>query len=162
MRAGSFGAGSARHQAVGHAASLNLTPMIDMMTIILVFLVKSYSVAPQYLTSTQEIQLSATTSEITAPDAPVVIIGKDGVLVDGAVVVNFKEGKPAATFLKAQTVPELLAAFKGIAAKAKKEQSKTLILQADRFVSYDTLKPILRTAGVAGFTDIKLAGRFKE
>ena len=45
---------------------LNLTPMIDMLTIILVFLIKVYSTDPAFLTPTQKIELSTTTSESAA------------------------------------------------------------------------------------------------
>ena len=146
----------------GHGVGLNLTPMVDLLTIILVFLIKSYSTTPQYLTPTQDIQLTMTKSETTAPDAPVLIVGKDGILVEGAVVVAFKEGKPSKDFNLKKTLPELSDALKKLVAKAKQEHSHTLILQADKSVAYDTLKPILRTAGVVGFTDIKFAGNYSN
>jgi biopolymer transport protein ExbD len=140
---------------------LNLTPMIDMMVIILVFLVKSYSTEPQFLTNTQNIELSNTTSLQAAPDKPVLIVGKDGVLLDGQTLVSFADGVPTKAFMRAKVVPELLDAL------ARKKEvdvdfTGTLILQADRAVAYNTIKPILRTAGVAGFTDIKFAGILNE
>lgn len=147
----------------GHGAGLNLTPMIDMMTIILVFLIKSFSVSPAYLTPTQDIKLSVTSSENEAPDRAVLIIGKDGILIEGQTVIAFKDGKPSAQFLKQDTIPELYKALKELHQRAQtKTPSSTLILQADRELAYTLFKPILRTAGLAGFTDIKFAGVFAD
>ncbi len=146
-----------------HGGGLNLTPMIDMMTIILVFLIKSYSVSPSYLTPTQEIRLSPTTSESVAPDRAVLIIGKDGILIEGQKVIAFQNGKASADFLKRDSVPELYKALKELHTRAQiKTPSGTLILQADRELSYSILKPILRTAGLAGFNDIKFAGQVED
>lgn len=148
-----------RRQVV--AASLNLTPMIDMMTILLVFLIKSYSADPSYLTNTQSIALSRTTSSEVAPDKPVLMIGRDGVLLDGQTLVSFHDGVPTPGYLNSKVIPELMDA---LAAKKAADASftGTLILQADKSISYTTLKPLLRTAGVAGFNDIRFAGVTKE
>ena len=105
MRRRKFGSSAAAKLKTGsgHGVGLNLTPMVDLLTIILVFLIKSYSTTPQYLTPTQDIQLTKTPSDIAAPDAPVLIVGKDGILVDGTVVVVFKDGKPAVGFAQKKT-----------------------------------------------------------
>lgn len=143
------------------AAGLNLTPMIDMMTILLVFLIKNYSTDPSYLTNTQGIELSQTTSEVGAPDKPVLIIGKDGVLLDGQTLVSFPGGVPSKAYLNSKVVPELMDALEQKKA-GDVDFTGTLILQADKGISYITLKPVLRTAGIAGFTDVKFAGVTKE
>lgn len=163
-RFGAFGPGK---KGGGHnmtlKASLNLTPMIDMMTIILVFLIKTYSVSPEYLTPTQGIQLSATTSETAAPDRAVLFVGKDGILIEGQTVFAFNNGTPDNKFFSQDTVPGLLKALGDLMKRSqKKEGAGTLILQADREVPFTWLKPILRTAGLAGFNDIKFAGNYAE
>jgi biopolymer transport protein ExbD len=158
------------HSIPGTAAGLNLTPMIDMLTIILVFLIKSYSVTPEYLTPTQKIDWAVTTSEKNAPDSAVLIVGQDGILIDGRVVVPFKKGTIDATTLKNGQLPELLKALTAMAAKtqfiaAKNSSVKftgTLILQADKNLPFEVLKPILRTAGLAGYNDIKFAGVYPD
>ncbi|HVJ64533.1 MAG TPA: biopolymer transporter ExbD [Bdellovibrionota bacterium] len=154
-----FGFGKKRQQTA--SASLNLTPMIDMMTILLVFLIKNYSTDPSYLTNTQSIELSRTTSETSAPDKPVLIIGKDGVLLDGQTLVSFPQGVPSKAYLNAKVIPELMDALE-VKKSSDADFTGTLILQADKAVPYTTLKPVLRTAGVAGFNDIKFAGVTKE
>ncbi len=156
----SFGFGKKRRHNSA-AATLNLTPMIDMMTILLVFLIKNYSTDPSYLTNTQSIALSQTTSDTGAPDKPVIIIGKDGVLLDGQTLISFQSGVPSKAYLNSKVIPELMDALE-LKKASDADFSGTLILQADKSISYTTLKPVLRTAGVAGFTDIKFAGVTKE
>ncbi len=146
-----------------HSAGLNLTPMIDMMTIILVFLIKSYSVSPSYLTPTQEIKLSTTTSENMAPDRAVLIIGKNGILIEGKNVVPFKNGTPDKAYFSQDTIPALYNALVEVAKRSTQESSSgTIILQADKGISFDFLRPVLRTVGVAGYHDIKFAGVYEE
>jgi len=142
-------------------ADLNLTPMIDTLIVLLIFLVKSYSVTPSYLTPTQSIELSRTTSKDGAPDKPALIVGKDGILLNGSILIAFKNGVPIRDFSKDPYIPEL----KDRLDKMKNSDpqfSGTLILQADKSIPYHVLKPILRTAGVAGFYDIKFAGQGAE
>jgi biopolymer transport protein ExbD len=155
-----FGMGKKRRREMA-SASLNLTPMIDMMTILLVFLIKNYSTDPSFLTNTQGIELSQTTSDTGAPDKPVLIIGKDGILLDGQTLVSFPSGIPSKAYLGSKVVPELMDALE-LKKAADADFSGTLILQADKSISYTTLKPLLRTAGVAGFNDIKFAGVTRE
>lgn len=142
-------------------AELNLTPMIDTLIVMLIFLVKSYSVTPSYLTPTQSIELSRTSSKDSAPDKPALIIGKDGILLDGNVLIAFKDGIPVRDFSKDPYIPELKDRLDRLK-KADPEFSGTLILQADKTIPFHVLRPILRTAGVAGFYDIKFAGQGAE
>lgn len=156
-RGGSFGM-KAGH---GHGgAHLNLTPMIDMMVVLMIFLVKVYSMEPEYLTKTQDIELAQTLSPVAAPDAPVIMIGKDGIVVEGRVVVPLVDGKGIQT--KGGIIPELRDELSRMAKAAKEAQGEkfqgTLILQADQSIPFDSLKPVFRSAGLAGFLDFKFAG----
>jgi biopolymer transport protein ExbD len=142
-------------------ADLNLTPMIDTLIVMLIFLVKSYSVTPSYLTPTQSIELSRTSSKESAPDKPALIIGKDGILLNGQVLIAFKNGVPVRDFSKDAFIPELKEKLDKMKT-ADPDFSGTLILQADKSIPFHVLRPILRTAGVSGFYDIKFAGQGAE
>ena len=165
-----FGGRGGSHSAGGPAAHLNLTPMVDLLTIILVFLIKTYSVTPAFLTPTQGIALAETQSESEAPDKAVLIVGKNGIMFEGKVVVAFVNGELPAKSIRGGELPELRSALEAVAAKTKFIASKnstveftgTLILQADKELPFDSLKPVLRTAGMAGFHDIKFAGVFLD
>jgi biopolymer transport protein ExbD len=150
-----------RNRKLVPTPDLNLTPMIDTLIVLLIFLVKSYSVTPEYLTPTQGIELSRTTSKQGAPDKPALIIGKDGILFNGVVLIAFKDGVPARDFSKDPFIPELKERLDKIKGDDT-DFSGTLILQADKSIPFHVLRPILRTAGVSGFYDIKFAGSGAE
>jgi biopolymer transport protein ExbD len=152
--------------AASHDGGLSLTPMIDMFIILIVFLIKGFSTEPAFLTPTQGIELAFTSSDVSAPNSAVLIIGKDGIIIEGKLVVPFKDGVVQSTTLKGGEFPELHKSLKDLADKTKFIAEKnssvkftgTLILQADRQLPFETLRPILRTAGLAGYNDIKFAG----
>lgn len=157
MAFSTFGRSRKSHDA---AHMLNLTPMIDVMVIILIFLVKSYSVTPQYLTPAKDLKLAAITSDVSAPDNATLVVGMDGIRIDDQVVVNFAQLK-ASAFSEASW-PELERKLRQLQKDKKFKGSDVLILQADRGLAFDYLKPVIRTAGAAGFKDIKFAGSFED
>ena len=100
-------------------ASLQITSMADILTIILVFLIKSYSVDPAFLTPTQNISLAMTTSEQAAPDKAVMIVGHDGILIEGKLIVPFKNGEVSNSDVKGGELPELRKTLEEMATKTK-------------------------------------------
>lgn len=64
-----------------------LTSLVDMMTILLVFLLKSFSVEEERLVAA-DLTLPVSTSEVATADDPVVVIARDAVLVDRRMVVD--------------------------------------------------------------------------
>ncbi|NOY24597.1 MAG: hypothetical protein GXP62_01875 [Oligoflexia bacterium] len=69
-------------------AGLTITSMMDMMTIILVFLLKSYSTNDVSVAPSASLQLPSSTSA-KAPELAVnLVVAKDQVVVDGAQVLR--------------------------------------------------------------------------
>jgi biopolymer transport protein ExbD len=168
-----FGGGGGGHSAAGgggHGTGLNLTPMIDLLTILLVFLIKNYSVNPYFLTPTQNIKLANTVSESVAPDKAVLLIGKDGIMIEGKLVVSFEGKKVEEVKFDEKKIAELKTGLETLANKTKFISEKnsqvqftgTLILQADKDLPFEIMKPILKTAGIVGFNDIKFAGVYPD
>jgi len=156
------GRSGVKRRGMSHGVSLNLTPMIDLMTIMLIFLIKSYSISPQYLTPAEHLKLAVTTSDSAAPDKVSIALGLDGVRVEGKLVVSFSGTAKDAKLLNLPSIPALQKALTKLKLDPKMEGSDTLIIQADRALSFDYVKPILRTAGAAGFHDIKFAGIYED
>ncbi len=152
-----FGRG-ATHAAPAHY--LNLTPMIDVMVIILIFLVKSYSVTPEYLSPAQGLNLTAVSSDTAAPDRAAMAITKEGIRIHDKVVVTFSELKKNA--LEENVWPQLQQALIRLQKDKKFQKSDILIIQADRDLPFDFMKPVIRSAAAAGFKDIKFAGVFED
>ena len=63
--------------------ALKLTPLIDMMTILLVFLLKSYSAEGQIVTVTQDLRLPESTADTRPRVTSVVAVTSEWILLDG-------------------------------------------------------------------------------
>jgi len=158
----SFGFGRGARGSHDSTPALNLTPMIDVMTIILIFLVKAYSVTPEYLKPADDLKLSTIRSDVNAPDKAQLVISKEGIFVADKLVVAFHKGQADERFVGQDSVPELERALRQLSKTANFKGSDVLVIQADRELPFDYMKPVIRTAGAAGFHDIKFAGIFEE
>src|SRR5438105_2266701 len=72
---------------------LNLTAMVDMFTIILVFLLRSYSTSAVQLTPADRLQLPASFSASQPVEALKVVVAKHGIYVDDVKVIDLDNGK---------------------------------------------------------------------
>lgn len=71
--------------------SLNLTSMIDMFTILVVFLIKSYSAEGQIVTVSDALTLPHSRSERTVELNLEIMVTSDAVVVDGEPIVSVDE-----------------------------------------------------------------------
>src|SRR3990167_10444148 len=77
------------HAAAGHKstnADLNVTPLVDMFVILVLFLIANFSATGELLSMSKDIQLpeAAHTEELTL--APVVQVSQQEVIVSGVVI----------------------------------------------------------------------------
>src|SRR6516162_3439655 len=87
-----FRAGMARkqrkeRQAEGEIRELNIVAMMDMMTIILVFLLKSYSASNISMTASEDVRPPLSTTRSTPRDTVAVTITPKNILVGDRAVV---------------------------------------------------------------------------
>jgi len=78
---------------------LNIVAMMDMMTILLVFLLKSVSFSSSNVTSTDAIQLPYSSTDISPPEAVKVYITKNNILVEDTNVAEVKDGQVVPKYL---------------------------------------------------------------
>jgi biopolymer transport protein ExbD len=158
-----------------HEYPLNITAMMDMMTIILVYLLKSYSSAPDNIQPSDEMKLAQSTTRIKPEESVPVAITKKGILVSDKTVVpvqngkippQYKEGNKETSFL----ISPLLAAMKKEAEKQKviarynksKDFKGMVMIIGDRMVPYRLLTEVLYTVGQAEFGQYKFAVTIAE
>ncbi|HTL11944.1 MAG TPA: biopolymer transporter ExbD [Bdellovibrionota bacterium] len=145
--------------------SLNITAMADIFTIILVFLLKSYS------TSAVSVSPSAGTTlpgaDATPPEYETlkIEVGEKAVIVENTTAATLVDRKFASTDLDEKRVSRSLNA---VLAKERKRQEiisranadvkndGKVMIMADKKTPYQTLKTVLASAAVNGFTDFKL------
>ena len=155
--------------------SLNINSMMDMMTIILVFLLKSYSASDVSVAPSDDLTLPFSSAQ-KAPEVAVnLVIEQNRILVDGvpAVTLTTKTDETTGKTLPAipesemqgQNIGELyeLLYEKAEQAKALGERSNNpdlafkgrILLQVDREMPYSVLRSVMYTAGQAQFGEFK-------
>lgn len=146
--------------------ALNITSMADVFTIILVFLLKSFATSSMNVNPSSGLSLPIANADEATFEALKVEISATAVLVEGKPMVTLKDyrfdpkdlGQNGTSVslsgaLEKERKRQLLIAGKN---EDVKVDSKILII-SDKKVPYSTLKAILASAAVNGYTDFKLA-----
>jgi biopolymer transport protein ExbD len=150
------------------AYELQLTAMVDMMTIILIFLLNTYSTSSVQLTPADRLNLPASFSSNPPIEALKLVVAKHGIYLDDEKIIDLNEGalNPKDVDTKDQQfIRALFTALDKQAQKTKDIAAKNedmkfdgkIIIQVDRAVSYKVLKKALYTAAIAGYNDAKFA-----
>jgi biopolymer transport protein ExbD len=145
-------------------AKLNITSMMDMFTIILVFLLFSYSIDQQDLVIDEGLELPNSRSRMQYKEALKLSLTKDSIKVNDKEIVALRKGKiPKGKLdgLKVAGLYEVLVEEKKkIEANPnkKKPQEDTLVVfQADKSIAFSVIDPVMKTAGMAGFPNFRFA-----
>lgn len=72
---------------------LNIYPMMDMMTILLVYLVMQFSTSSAEIVQSAELQIPTSTSKVEAEGTLTVIISNSEIVVEGKHVLALRSGK---------------------------------------------------------------------
>lgn len=147
---------------------LNITPMMDMMTILLVFMIKSAATQTSSLDLTGDVALAQSTTGQPPPEEAVkVTIARSAILVEGEPVVAVKNGdvdpseKTAGQFgieiqklrtrlTQHHTRLKKIYAYRGAAAPAE------LTVIADKDTPYRLLVSVIYSAGQAEFKNYRM------
>ncbi len=146
-------------------ATLQITSMADIFTIILVFLLKSFTSSTLNVTPSPGMELPQSIGGSPPVDALMVEISETGVLIDNELVSELKAFRFKGKDLDGNGLPrDLESTFtrqrkrQQLIAKSNPDvqpDSKILVM-ADRRVPYLTLKSVISTAALHGYHDLKL------
>lgn len=143
--------------------TLQITSMIDMFTIILVFLLKSYAASSVDITPSKVLNLPSSSAQEAPVEALKMAVTKDAIYVDDKEVMKMNLREVASTketALKPLYDALVAQAQKSRAIAEKNESIKfdgKIIMQADQSLSYDVLKKVMYTSALAGYSDFKFA-----
>lgn len=179
-----------RKKRLNQGFELQLTSLIDVLVIILVFLLKSYQTSLNTLTTVQGLQMPISSNQDEPRDSLQVIITPEGVTFEGKRVVEFlQDGDSAGATEGSYKLNEtdmdeggrrIVSLFNTlVAAREKSELLKAkspvrdtsgnplpfdgvLAVTADKRIHYDTLRKIMYTAGAAGFKTFRFIALKKE
>jgi len=146
---------------------LNITPMMDMMTIILVFLLKTFSGSTSTITFDQNLKVPQSTTQLKPKEAVTVTVTKKVILVEGDGVAPITGGRVDPAVKRdgenGYYITPLVDILEKHARKEKKVAELTgnpweaqLMLVADQTTPYRLLTEVLYSCGQAGYGNYRL------
>lgn len=163
--------GSKRGRKKSEPAALMLTSMMDMFTIILTFLLKSYSSEGSLLTNADNLVLPNSSSKKKPQDVSLQIaISSDMVLVDNRPVVPTEDVKRISQENSDQSVPKLIETLE----KSYKQEEEMVrlgalnkvegkvVIQVDKNIDFDVLYKIMASCGKVGYNTMNFAVMERE
>lgn len=155
---------------------LNITSMMDMFTIILVFLLKSYSAEDVSVAASADMELPASTAQQAPKIAVNVVVTKTMILVDGVQIMALgavaDEQNPGASLItvpaeekKGQMITRLFDTLQAKAENAKSIAEASgradmafegeILIQCDKTLPFAVLREVMYTAGQAQFSKFR-------
>jgi biopolymer transport protein ExbD len=155
-------------EAVEHQqAYLNITPMMDMMTILLVFLLKQFAVT-QAASMSEGLQLPSSTVEQARPPGVNITVTQSAILVEGDAVAPVRGGAIDPSQKRdgansyyitplVDTLTKHANRLKKIAAMGGTQFDHTATVMVDKNTPYRLLTEVLYSAGQAEFANYRLS-----
>jgi biopolymer transport protein ExbD len=147
---------------------LQLTAMVDMFTIMLVFLLKSFTTSAIAITPADGMNLPISSIQNPPIEALKLMVSRNGIFIEDAKVLDLEDGQiPDFAMMKGNSamIQPLFEALEKEAKKSEEIAAKNqsveftgqILMQADGRLSYDVLKRVMYTVSMAGYSDLKLA-----
>lgn len=156
-----------KRRALPEESGLSITSLMDILTIILVFLIKSYSTNPIQPKSADNLKLPFSSSQVIPTMSTAVTVTLDNVMVGDKPAVSLDAGKVSEQDLSSgsfliepvyQALQEEVDKQRRIAKFNKSaEFSGIITIIADRHVPFQLLSQVMYTAGQAEFSKFKFA-----
>ena len=147
---------------------IQITSMVDMFVILLVFLLKTYSTSPVNITPKEGLKIPESNATADPVDVVKLIVAQDGVFVEDKKIMDLEKGRVPAAFEDKNDPAFLKALYQALDERAKLAQSISkvndsfefdgkVLMQADRDLPYEHLQKVMYTSMMAGYADVKLA-----
>jgi biopolymer transport protein ExbD len=161
--------GLPEEESVSH---LNITPMMDMMTILLVFFLKNFSLSADNINLSGDLMLPSSTSSLKVHQAISITLTKKAIIVEDDAIATVKKGAVDASLKRdgssSFVISPLLDMLQKHATRLKKIEEMTkgtknpmkfegeIIIVADQNTPYRLISEVLYTAGQAEYGKYRL------
>lgn len=158
------------------APTLQITAMMDMFTIILFFLLFSFSDKPQEISLDADLSLPSSIAQTSVENSVKLFLSQNKLKIDETVITELKDGKiigfnadkPEDSSLYKSLKNQFMLIEKDKLVQqhadntsnvntAKKKESPHLLFFCDRDISFKTINQITTTAAMAGFPNFQFA-----
>lgn len=141
--------------------ALNITSMTDMFTILLVFLLQTYSTSDVQIIPENGLRLPSSASQANPVEAIKLSLSNDALKIDQTKIADVKNADFLPQDLEEKDtnfIKPLFEQLDKIAKTSDKSHVKEgkILLQADKELPYATLRKVMYTASMAGFPQLKL------
>ncbi len=138
---------------------LQLTSLMDMFTIILVFLLMSFSSEDFDFVLQEGLHLPRSTSQGTFRPAVNVVVAGDFIKVEENVVARLVDGEVSEEWSKAGRIEGVVRAMRRAKElRATREgEEEIVVIQADKTLPYKTVYLVMRSCSIAGYTRYRVA-----
>jgi biopolymer transport protein ExbD len=139
-------------------ASLNLTSMVDFMTVVVIFLLMQFSASGEILFMQKDIRLPDAASGGELERVPVVAISADSITMEGAIVTSLSQ------LPEGEVIPELQSKLdqarnSWTATNPGKPFDHKIIVQADQDVAFKYIRRVMVTCTVGQYNNLMFATR---
>jgi len=160
-------------------AVLSLTAMVDMFTVLVIFLLQNYSSTGEFIEIDKTVELPKAISIKQLRPSNVVVISKEKLMLNSEWVSSYRDIRKRENYLipelkkklqilillgeaeKASLKNKLRRAVKEaheiISDKSETESHRKLTIQADQYIDFLTIKKVMQTATEAGIYEINFA-----
>jgi len=144
-----------RHGKVGGShGPLSLVPMIDILTIIVVYLLV-HAADAELLSNPRNVSMPMSVSELKPREATVITVARDMLYVNGEEVVSVAEVAASTEPVVERLRVKLRKQAKSLLGSSAEEREITVI--ADRSLMYPVLRRIVASCSAAEYTKVSLA-----
>ncbi len=146
-----------------HAEELSMVSLMDIFTVILLFLLQTFSAEGNLLTQAENLHLPNSTSKKTVTEiALTVVVDKDNISVDNGIVYQTPKVSQQDSLVigpmnkaleekRAQEVRVMMAMGKD------DEETGKVIVQIDRNLPFDIMYKVMGTCGYSGYGNVAFA-----
>ena len=141
---------------------LMLTSMMDMFTIILIFLLFSFSSDPESMKNMRDIELPVSSTRVDYSDSIKIVLSSEDLKLNGEALATLEKEnivgmdpehlKDSSLFLKLKELYD----EKGVGEEDVHKERHVLFM-CDRHHSFKTINTVIKTAGLAGFPNFQFA-----
>lgn len=148
------------HGRANVIADLNVTPMVDMLTMLVIFLLLTFSASGEILTITKDIQLPKAFNAVELERAPIIAISKAKIAFEGQFVMDANE------ITNERYVDFVLPPLKERLERNRDQWKLThpdksfdgqVIIQSDNSVNFVVIKMIMMTCAQAEYSQMNFA-----
>lgn len=148
-----------KHHTTPRRVALNLTSMMDMFTIILVFLLKTYSTEGQLIHPSNNLTLPTSTTQNAPEIALDVIVSRQWIMVNNEPIVTLDQVNSQTGII----IEPLNTVLERFAREAKRMEemygvpfSGKVTIQGDKKLPFQTLLKVMATCGRSEYPNMRL------